>query len=101
MKISDDKIKIISQYFHDKPIQKAFLFGSQVKGEATPESDIDILVELDYPRLNGGFQFVKMQLDLQDLLKQKVDLLTDKAVSKYMRPYIEKEKQLIYEKEYS
>ena len=101
MKISEDKIKIITQYFIDKPIQKAFLFGSQIKGAATKESDIDILVELDYNKLSGGLQFIKMQLDLQDLLKQKVDLLTDNAVSKYMRPYIDKEKQLIYEKEYS
>jgi len=39
-----------------------------------------------------------MQLDLQEVLKNKVDLLSKAALSKYVRPFIEKEKILIYEK---
>ncbi len=39
-----------------------------------------------------------MQLDLQDLLDKKVDLLSEKGVSKYIQPYIEKDKVLIYAK---
>ena len=39
-----------------------------------------------------------MQLDLQEILQTKVDLLSENAISKYVRPYIDNEKELIYEK---
>lgn len=90
-------IKTISEYFKDKPVKKVYLFGSQIRNEAKENSDIDILVELDYSK-PIGLKFIKMKLELQDLLKRKVDLLSQNAVSKYIRPYIEREKYLIYEK---
>ena len=40
--------KVISDYFQNKPVLKAYLFGSYVRGEASEQSDIDILIELDY-----------------------------------------------------
>ncbi|MCG2716559.1 MAG: nucleotidyltransferase domain-containing protein, partial [Candidatus Marinimicrobia bacterium] len=39
---------MITDYFKDKPVLRAYLFGSQVRNEADVDSDIDILVELDY-----------------------------------------------------
>ena len=54
-------------------------------------------MELDYSH-PIGLEFIGMQLDLEELLHRKVDLLTDKAISKYIKPYIEKDKVLIYEK---
>ncbi|RKY87862.1 nucleotidyltransferase, partial [candidate division KSB1 bacterium] len=70
---------------------------SYSRDEADDDSDIDILVELDYSQ-PIGLEFIKMQLELQDLLKRQVDLLSEKAVSKHIQPFIEKEKVLIYEK---
>lgn len=43
----------------DKPVLRAFLFGSMSRGDAGPDSDIDILVELDY-NLHIGLGFVDM-----------------------------------------
>lgn len=40
-----------------------------------------------------------MKLELENLLQAKVDLLSDKGISKYIRPYIEHDKTLIYEKD--
>ena len=97
MTLSKAKIDLIRKYFRDKPIQKAFLFGSFVTGEAMPDSDIDILVELDYSK-PIGLRFISMRYELEELLQQQVDLLSDKAVSKYIRPTIEDQKQLIYER---
>jgi len=91
------KLQIIRDYFKDKPINKAYLFGSQVTGDADDTSDIDILVELDHSQ-PIGLKFVKMQLELERILNKKVDLLTERSVSKYIRPYIENKKKLIYEK---
>ena len=97
MQLSQQNILKIRNYFRDKPVFKAYLFGSQIRNEAKSDSDIDILVELDYSQ-QIGLKFIKMQLDLQDILKTRVDLLSDKAVSKYIRHFIENDKVLIYEK---
>ncbi|HDQ45773.1 MAG TPA: nucleotidyltransferase [bacterium] len=97
MKLNPKQIRLIQNYFKDKPVFRAYLFGSYVSGHVNPDSDIDILVELDYS-IPIGLRFIKMQYELQELLKQKVDLLTEKAISKYIRPEIENQKQLIYER---
>ncbi len=95
--LSKKQINIISNYFKDKPVNKAYLFGSQIRNESNPESDIDILVELDYSE-QIGLKYIRMRNELQKLLNSKVDLVSDKALSEYIRPMIESEKKLIYEK---
>lgn len=89
--------QIIANYFQDKPVLKAYLFGSFVRGEATDQSDIDILVELDYSQ-SIGLGFVQMQMDLQEKLLKKVDLVSTGGLSKFIKPLIEQEKELIYAK---
>jgi hypothetical protein len=88
--------KIVS-ILKNKPVKRAFLFGSVARGEQDEQSDVDILVELDYSQ-PIGLGFVRMKLELEDLLKRKVDILTSNSVSKYFRPFIDSEKILIYEK---
>lgn len=87
--------KVISDYFQSKPVLKAYLFGSFVRGEANEQSDVDILIELDYSQ-SIGLAFVEMQLDLQDILSRKVDLVSERGLSKFVKPFIEQEKELIY-----
>jgi uncharacterized protein len=87
--------KVISDYFQNKPVLKAYLFGSYVRGEANEQSDVDILIELDYSQ-SIGLAFVEMQLDLQDMLSRKVDLVSERGLSKFVKPFIEQEKELIY-----
>ena len=79
------------------PVLKAYVFGSYVRGEADNNSDIDILVDLDYNQ-RIGLQFIQMKLDLEKLLETKVDLVSSNGLSEYIRPLIEQEKQLIYAK---
>ena len=87
--------KVISDYFQNKPVLRAYLFGSYVRGEANEQSDVDILIELDYSQ-SIGLTFVEMQFDLQDILSRKVDLVSERGLSKFIKPFIEKEKELIY-----
>lgn len=67
-------------------IKKAGLFGSYARNEATPASDIDILVELD--STIGLLDFIGIKQELEDLLLIKVDLVEYRAVKPSLRKYI-------------
>jgi len=97
MELSTTEIQAIRDYFQHKPVVKAFLFGSFAREEGMRDSDVDILVELDYSR-HIGLEFVNMKLDLEDKLHKKVDLISAKAVSQHILPFINKDKRLIYER---
>ena len=88
---------MIQTYFESKPVLKAYLFGSYSRNEASDDSDIDILVDLDYSK-HIGLGFVKMKLELEERLNKKIDLVSSKAVSQYIQPFINVDKQLIYER---
>ncbi|MCF6352024.1 MAG: nucleotidyltransferase domain-containing protein [Cyclobacteriaceae bacterium] len=95
MNLDKGKINTIGNYFSTRPVLKAYLFGSYIRGEAGNTSDIDILVDLDYSQ-KIGLQFIQMKLDLEKILNTKVDLVSSNGLSKYIKPLIEDEKQLIY-----
>ena len=97
MTLTKKDINTIKDYFKDKPVLKAFLFGSYARQEASDTSDIDILVELDYSQ-HIGLGFVPMKFDLEEKLGKKIDLVSSNAVSKYILPFINKDKMLIYER---
>lgn len=97
MQMNGTVIQSIAGYFKTKPVLRAYLFGSYVRGEAGEQSDIDILVDLDYSK-RIGHEFFQMQGDLEKLLNKKVDLVSAEALSKFIKPYVDKEKRLIYEK---
>lgn len=81
----------------DKPVKRAFLFGSFTRGEADQDSDVDILVELDYSK-HIGIGFVKIKNQLEEALNKKVDLVSENSLSRHILPFINRDKQLIYER---
>lgn len=87
----------LKKYFAKKPIKKAFLFGSYARNQQTEQSDIDILVELDYEKGADFFLFLDMQEELSELLSKKVDLVSANGLSQFVKPYIEADKRLIYD----
>jgi hypothetical protein len=60
-------------------VRRLSLFGSIARGDASQDSDVDILVELEKPL---GWEIVDLREFLRDLLGRKVDLVTWAAVSK-------------------
>jgi uncharacterized protein len=96
MYLKNKDIQLIRNYFAGKPVLKAYLFGSYSRREADTTSDIDILVDLDYSR-HIGLGFVQMKIDLEQQLKKTVDLVSSQAISQRLLPFINKDKQLIYE----
>ena len=94
-------MKALEAYFAaQENIYAAYLFGSYARGQETEESDIDILVALKYEDNRFDyFAFWDLQADLTAICGKRVDLLSEKSISPFMLPYIEQDKQLIYERE--
>ena len=65
------------------------LFGSAARDELNATSDVDVLVEFEGPATVAAYMDFKFYLE--DLLGRPVDLVTDKALRKELRPYVEKE----------
>ena len=97
MRLPTSDLEQIRKYFAQRPVIRAYLFGSSVRDQADEQSDIDIVVELDYHQ-RIGLLFVQMQMDLEAMLDAKVDLVSANALSKYLKPIVDREKKLIYER---
>ncbi|MGE0822939.1 MAG: nucleotidyltransferase family protein [Candidatus Binatia bacterium] len=65
------------------------IFGSVVRGEAGPESDIDLLIEKG-PRTSSWFP-AGLVLDLEELLGRRVEIVTEKALNPYLREQVLRE----------
>jgi predicted nucleotidyltransferase len=74
-------------------VLKASLFGSVVRGEDTPDSDIDILVEL--PDNASLLELAGLKIDLEEALNKEVDVLTYDSLHPLLRDRILKEQQRI------
>jgi len=70
-------------------VTRLALFGSTVRDEARPESDIDIVVAFDSPATSA--KYFGVQFYLEDELGVPVDLVTEKAMRPELRPFIERE----------
>jgi predicted nucleotidyltransferase len=97
MNLSSQHIDNIRSFFSYRPVKKAYIFGSYSRDEADENSDIDILVELDHTT-PVGIKFFSYQDELEQILKKKVDLVSYDGLSKYIKPLIDRDKILIYER---
>ena len=78
----------LSAFFRTQPtVDKAWLFGSCARGEATPESDVDVLVRFQRNARVTLFSYASMQHKMEQLLNKRVDLASAEA-----------DKVLIYER---
>jgi len=78
----DSIIPKIKEILKKNKVKKAGIFGSYAIGEEEKDSDIDILIE---PPKGIGFGFVRIQFELEDKLKKKVDLVSYNGLSPYLR----------------
>ena len=70
-------------------VEELAVFGSFIRGQATADSDIDVLVRFDKPATSDAY--FGTQFYLEDLLGCSVDLVTHKALRAKLRPYVESE----------
>jgi uncharacterized protein len=92
MALSNQETILLQKYLAEKPIKRAYLFGSYARNtQVEGVSDIDILLELDYDK-PIGMKYFGFQREIQDLLNRKFDVVTSDGLSKYVLPYIERDK---------
>ena len=72
------------------------VFGSMARGEAKQKSDIDLIVR--FSKRKSLLALVRVERELSEALGRKVDLLTEGALSPYLRERILKEMRVVYEK---
>lgn len=80
--ISDHSVQL-----KDLGVKRLGLFGSFVRGEQTPESDIDFLVQFEPGKKNFD-NFIHLSELLEDLLRRRVEIVTTEALSPYIGPHI-------------
>ena len=89
---------VIADYFKTQPVLKAWLFGSFARGEQTPWSDVDILVQYDRRLPIGLMKIAGMKVDLEDLLGCEVDLVEEGKLRPWAVESVNRERKLIYER---
>jgi len=81
-RLPKDKLEDFCRRHH---IRKLSLFGSYLRGENQPDSDIDILVEFDPNHIPGLIRLAGMEIELSGLIGRKADLRTAQNLSPHFR----------------
>jgi predicted nucleotidyltransferase len=94
-KIRDSVLDVLLPY----GVEEVSLFGSRARADARPDSDLDLLVRFEEPpRLPLGiFAWIELERKMSERCGYKVDLVSERALKKHIRPYIEQDKIIIYE----
>ncbi len=91
-------IQLIANYFKTQPVMKAWLFGSFARGEETPDSDIDILVEYDENARISLLTISHMMGELEKSTGRRVDLIENGCLLPFAVDSAYRDKKLIYER---
>ena len=89
----EDIKKTIIKVLRRHGVKRAALFGSIVRGEAVEKSDIDLLVEFEGKK--SLLDLAGLKLELEELLKREVDVLTYKSLNPLLRDKILSEQKAI------
>ncbi len=85
----------IAEFCRRNQIRRLALFGSVLRDDFRPDSDVDVLVEFE-PGKTPGLAFFGMQDELSELLGRKVDLNTADFLSQYFRDEVLREAEPVY-----
>ena len=85
----------IAEFCRRHHIRKLAVFGSALREDFRPDSDLDLLVEFD-PEHTPGLAFFGMEQELSEMLGRKVDLNTPQFLSPYFRDRVLAEAEVQY-----
>jgi predicted nucleotidyltransferase len=93
IEIEDRKLAEVCRRYN---VGQLAVFGSAARGEARPESDIDVLVEFLPESKVGLLDYTGLMLDLSDLFGRKVDLVSKRGLKPLLRDSILREARPFY-----
>jgi predicted nucleotidyltransferase len=76
---------LLDDFCRRRRIRKLSLFGSVLREDFGPQSDVDVLVEFDPDAVVGYFELADMEMELSELLGRKADIRTPSELSRYFR----------------
>ena len=79
----EENIDVIKSY----GVKRIGVFGSYIKGKQKPDSDIDVLVEFEKDKKTFD-NYMELKFFLEELLKNKVDLVISESIKPELKPYI-------------
>lgn len=85
----------IADFCRRHHIRRLAFFGSVLRDDFRPESDVDVLVEFE-PAKTPGLAFFSMQDELSEILGRRVDLNTANDLSKYFREQVLNQAEAVY-----
>ena len=94
-RISMDRRKI-AEFCRRHRIRKMSLFGSVLRDDFGPDSDVDVLVEFEPGATVGFLRLAAMEIELSEMLGRKADLRTPAELSRYFRGEVLREAEVQY-----
>jgi uncharacterized protein len=85
----------IADFCRRNHIRRLALFGSVLRDDFRPDSDVDVLVEFE-PGTRVGWEFVSMADEMESILGRNVDFVTRANISHYIKDKVERESEVIY-----
>ena len=84
----------VESFCRRNQIRKLSLFGSVLRKDFRPDSDVDVLVEFEPGAVVGFLSMARMENELSDLLRRKVDLRTPEEISRHFRAEVLRESEV-------
>lgn len=99
VRVAVDKSRL-AEFCERNSIKRLALFGSVLRPEFGPDSDIDVLVEFEQGQVPGLLGIARMERELSALLNgREVDLRTPEDLSRYFRQDVVDEAEVLFERE--
>lgn len=95
MPLSESDIQKLVEICRAHGARRVGVFGSVARGEERPDSDLDLVVRFKKPK--GLLAIIRLERELSEALGRRVDLLTEGAISPYIRVRIQDDLQVVYE----
>lgn len=89
----DGMIAIAKRY----GVREMALFGSVLRDDFGPDSDVDVLVDFDPQARTSLFDFVHLKLELSDLVGRQVDLVEKAGLKRFIQPEVLRTMQVVYD----
>lgn len=91
--VPEDKLRELCERYKVKELS---VFGSVLRDDFGPDSDIDVLVEFEPGPAQGLFAFIRLQRELSELLGRKVDLVPKKGLKWVIRDHVLESAEVIF-----